>query len=246
MLKIIVFLVLNSIVSYILNLFLGNLIAYNIVDFFGAEWGPTIYATIILTVSTIIDYLIVFKVLFKDKGTETIIHDDPPAEEEKKKEEAKKKEVSAEVKEFKEDKFEEVSFLDEAKEVKPDERLIFVQDFEKKDKESETIIGLIKWLFIVIVFVWAVVATTFAYKVYNDFYLETVKTRRIVEDALYKNEFGEEKELDFKEEGELNFTNILTDENHSGLEINRKLHEKTLKEAEEIRRDMKIDKIMEQ
>lgn len=245
MLKIIVFLVLNSIVSYILNLFLGNLIAFNIVDFFGAEWGPTIYATIILTLSTIIDYLIVFKVLFKDKGTETIIHDDPPAEE-LKKEEAKKIEVPAEVKEFKEDKFEEVSFLDEAKEVKPDERLIFVQDFEKKDKNSQGITTLVKWLFIGIVLVWAVVATTFAYRVYNDFYLETIKTRKIVEDALYKNEFGEEREFDFEDATKFNFQNIMTDDSKSGLEISREFDEQVAKEGEETLRKMKIDKMLEQ
>lgn len=162
MLKIIVFLVLNSIVSYILNLFLGNLIAFNIVDFFGAEWGPTIYATIILTLSTIIDYLIVFKVLFKDKGTETIIHDDPPAEEAKKKEEAEKKEVPAEVKEFKEDKFEEVSFLNEAKEVKPDERLIFVQDVEKNKNNNLKVFAFI------VVFVWLVGLSIFVSYIYNN------------------------------------------------------------------------------
>ena len=210
------------------------------------EAGAMVYPGIILVLTFVIEYFLLAKVFFRGQGgTETIIHDDPPAEEVKK-EEAKKIEVPAEVKEFKEDSFKEVSFLDEAKEVKPDERLVFVQDFEKKDKNSQGITGLIKWLFIGIVLVWAVVATTFAYKVYNNFYLETIKTRRIVEDALYKNEFGEEKELDFKEEGELNFTNILTDENHSSLEINRKLEEKAAKDAEEIRRNIKIDKMMEQ
>lgn len=245
MLKIIVFLVLSSIVSYILNLFLGNLIAFNIVDFFGAEWGPTIYATIVFTLSAIIDYFIVFKVLFKDKGTETISRDDPPAEEVKK-EEVKKEEVPAEVKEFKEDKFKEVSFLDDAKEVKPDERLIFVQDVEKKDKNSQGITTLVKWLFIGIVLVWAVVATTFAYRVYNDFYLETIKTRKIVEDALYKNEFGEEREFDFKDATKFNFQNIMTDDSKSGLEISRELEEQALKEGEESLRKMKIEKMMEQ
>lgn len=231
----------TPVIFQVLNYFLKGLLAKPIMELLGVEVGAMVYPGLILILTFVIEYFLLAKVFFRgQKGTETIIHDDPPAEE------VKKKEVPTEVREFKEDKFEEVSFLDEAKEVKPDERLIFVQDFEKDNKKSQGITNLIKWLFIGIVLVWAIVATTFAYKVYNDFYLETVKTRRIVEEALYKNEFGEEKELDFKEEREFNFKNILTDDSQSGLEQNRRNYEQLIKEGEEAVRDLKIDKMLEQ
>ena len=191
MLKIIVFFVLGSIVSYILNLFLGNLIAFNIVDFFGVEWGPTIYATIIFTLSAIIDYFVVFKVLFKDKGTETIIHDDPPAEEVKKEEIRKKIEVPAEVKEFKEDKFEEVSFLDEAKEVKPDERLVFVQDV-KKNKNND-----LKIFAFVVVFVWLVGLSIFVSYFYDNFTNQEYNNSSEVESSYDYSE-SDIKHLEFQ------------------------------------------------
>lgn len=241
MIRFIIFMFSFPVIFQALNYLLKGLLARPIMELLGVEVGAMAYPGLILVLTFVIEYFLLAKVFFRGKkGTETIIHDDPPAEE------VKKKEVPAEVKEFKEDKFEEVSFLDEAKEVKPDERLIFVNDIEKSNKNSQGIAALIKWLFMGIVVVWAIVATTFAYKVYNDFYLETVKTRRIVEEALYKNEFGEEKELDFKEEREFNFKNILTDDSQSGLEQNRKFDERLLKEAEEMQRDMKIDKMMEQ
>lgn len=243
MIRFIIFMFSFPVIFQVLNYLLKGLLAKPFMEFLGVEVGAMVYPGLILVLTLVIDYFLFFRI---KKGTETIIHDDPPAEEVKKKEEAKKKEVPAEVKEFKEDKFKEVSFLDEAKEVKPDERLVFVQDFEKDNKKSQGINTLVKWLFIGIVVVWAVVATAFAYKVYNDFYLETVKTRQIVEDALYKNEFGEEREFDFEDASKYNFQNIMTDDSQSGLEINRKLREQAEKEAEETLRNMKIEKMMEQ
>lgn len=243
MLRLIIFSFSTTVIFKLLDYLLSGLLAKPIMEFLGVEVGAMVYPGLILALTFVIQYFLFVRI---PKGTETIIHDDPPAEEVKKKAQVKKKEVPAEVKEFKEDKFKEVSFLDEAKEVKPDERLVFVQDFEKDNKKSQGINTLVKWLFIGIVVVWAVVATAFAYKVYNDFYLETVKTRQIVEDALYKNEFGEEKELDFKEEREFNFKNILTDDSQSGLELNRRNYEQLMKEGEEAVRDLKIDRMMEQ
>lgn len=241
MIRFIIFMFSFPVIFQALNYLLKGLLARPIMEFLGVEAGAMAYPGLILAFSLVIDYFLLAKVFFRgQKGTETIIHDDPPAEE------AKKKEVPAEVKEFKEDKFEEVSFLDEAKEVKPDERLVFVQDFEKDNKKSQGINTLVKWLFIGIVLVWAVVATAFAYKVYNDFYMETMKTRQIVEEALYKNEFGEEREFDFEDASKYNFQNIMTDDSQSGLEINRKLREQAEKEAEETLRNMKIEKMMEQ
>lgn len=242
MLRFIIFMFSTPAIFQILNYLLKSLLAKPIMELLGVEVGAMVYPGIILALTFVIEYFLLSKVFFRgQKGTETIIHDDPPAEEEKKKEEAKKIEVSAEVKEFKEDKFKEVSFLDEAKEVKPDERLVFVQDFEKKNKKSEVITDLIKLLFIGIVLVWAVVATAFAYKVYNDFYVETAKTRQIVEKALYKNEFGEEKEFDFKDTfKDDDFDNL------SGFEQMRRYDEQADKEAEEMVRDGKIDKMLEQ
>lgn len=237
MIRFIIFMFSFPVIFQFLNYLLKGLLAKPIMELLGVEVGAMVYPGLILVLTLVIDYFLFFRI---KKGTETIIHDDPPAEE------AKKKEVPAEVKEFKEDKFEEVSFLDEAKETKSDERLIFVNDIEKSNKSSQGITNLVKWLFMGIVLVWAIVATTFAHKVYNDFYLETVKTRRIVEEALYKNEFGEEKELDFEDASKYNFQNIMTDDSQSGLEINRKLREQAEKEAEETLRNMKIEKMMEQ
>lgn len=236
MLRFIIFMSSTTVIFKLLDYLLGDLLAKPFMEFLGVKAGAMAYPGLILVLTFVIEYFLFFRI---KKGTETIIHDDPPAEEVKKKEEAKKKEVPAEVKEFKEDKFEEVSFLNEAKEVKPDERLIFVQDSEKKNEKSKIITDLVKLLFIGIVFVWAVVATAFAYKIYNDFYMETVKTRRVVEEALYKNEFGEEKEFDFKDTfKDDDFDNL------SGLEQNRRQNEQLIKESEELQREMKIKRMM--
>lgn len=236
MLRFIIFLFSTPVIFKLLDYLLRGLLAKPFVEFLGVEAGAMAYPGLILVLTLVIDYFLLAKVFFRgQKGTETIIHDDPSTEEAKR-EKLRKKEVPAEVKGFREDKFKEVSFLDEDKEVKPDERLIFVQDFEKGNQSSRGITNLIKWLFIGIVLVWAIVATVFAYKVYNNLYVETVKTRRIVEDALYMSEFGEAKEFDFKD--------TFKDNSLSGLEQSRRQNEQFIKESEELQREMKIKRMM--
>ena len=159
MIRFIIFMFSTPVIFQVLNYLLRGFLARPIMEFLGAEVGAMVYPGIILILTFVIEHLLFFR---GSQGTETIIHDDPPAEEAKKKAQVKKIEVPAEVKEFKEDKFEEVSFLDEAKEVKPDERLVFVQDVEKNKNNDLKIFAF------VVVFVWLVGLSIFVSYTYNN------------------------------------------------------------------------------
>lgn len=103
MLKFIIFMFSTPVIFKVLDYLLRDLLAMRIMELLGAETGAMVYPYIILILTLIIDYFLFFRI---PKGTETIIHDDLSASVKE-----VKKEAPAEVKEFKEDKFEEVSFL---------------------------------------------------------------------------------------------------------------------------------------